>query len=581
MRRTATILALAALFSTAFVAGKAPVGSAPWHDSLPSVWFYTEGIKRVAIDGDTVAGRELLREAVRRDSTYAPAYYYISASGLHESAEEGLDMARRAHESDTMNLWYHQNYGQHLIMSGRYKEAQRVYEKLKGRRPDDPDTYRLLAALYQTNNDPWMALATLDSAELRFGRIELLGRMKRQLLLQTHQNERAMKEAEALVAQNPYDSENRVVLAEIYAVSNKDSLARVQFGEAMKLDSTDIPTLLALSDFQASRRDWNGLLATTRRLFQIDALPIKSKIEQFERLTADVKFYGQHYLQLNDLASTLAIRYPSDPGVVALYAGHLIASGETERAREHYKLHLGDRPAQDQYYHMVIDIESYLERPDSALFYVDRALELFPEKSEFHISKGNIELRSERYDRALEGYREALKYAPNDTLRSRIWNAIGDTHNQIAEAAANEKAARKAMMRCFKAYDESLRLWRDNASVLNNYAYFLSLEGRDLERALEMSSRVMALTDNNPTYIDTHAWVLYRLGRYDEAKRAIQQAVALDGGRSADILLHYGDILNALGESFTAEIYWRKALEGGVDPKEVEERFKQPKNSKK
>ena len=76
------------------------------------------------------------------------------------------------------------------------------------------------------------------------------------------------------------------------------------------------------------------------------------------------------------------------------------------------------------------------------------------------------------------------------------------------------------MKQCYKAYDRSLRYDPDNAMVLNNYAYFLSLEERDLEKALAMASRATALTDNNPTYLDTHAWVLFKLGRVDEARKS-------------------------------------------------------------
>ena len=84
-----------------------------------------------------------------------------------------------------------------------------------------------------------------------------------------------------------------------------------------------------------------------------------------------------------------------------------------------------------------------------------------------------------------------------------------------------------------------------------------------------MSSRVVALTDNNPTYLDTHAWVLFKLGRTDEAKKVLQKAVALDGQKShcAD---GYGDILHELGEQFMAEISegrGRRAEPGGTRPR--------------
>ncbi len=111
-----------------------------------------------------------------------------------------------------------------------------------------------------------------------------------------------------------------------------------------------------------------------------------------------------------------------------------------------------------------------------------------------------------------------MRHADTDSLRGVIWGMIGDAWHQQAEAgepnwtnacackgSARQKGiARKAMKECYKAYERSLRYWPDNTMVLNNYAYFLSLEERDLERALTMSSRVVALTDNNPTYLDTH-----------------------------------------------------------------------------
>lgn len=132
------------------------------------------------------------------------------------------------------------------------------------------------------------------------------------------------------------------------------------------------------------------------------------------------------------------------------------------------------------------------------------------------------------------------------------------------------------MKECYRAYDRSLSYWGDNTLVLNNYAYFLSLEERDLERALRMAERVVELTDNNPTYLDTEGWILFKLGRLEEARRVLQKAVALDAQQSADLMVHYGDILHALGEQFMAEIYWRRALEKGYNVRQIEERFQRP-----
>lgn len=593
MKRLTAITLFCLLFSSAFVAGKGAAEAPGYPDSLRSVWLYTEGIKQSAIAGDTARARELFLEAIRNDSTYAPAWYELAGNLLNTSPDEAVEPARRAFRLDTANKWYHQFYGQTLLMSDRLDEALKVYRRLLEEDPKDPDNYRIVAALYEQKRSPFMALATLDSAELRFGRIPLLSAMKRRMLVATNQIGKAVDEARAMVEAAPYEIQHHIVLADLYGVDGKDSLALAEYGRALQIDSTNVQALMALADFHTGRQDYRSLLSVTRKLFLSDALPLETKVKRFEQFTSDTRFYREYYFQLNDLASILAIRYPEDKRVVELYANHLIASGELEQALTLYKSRLGDRPPVEDFYRTVIDIETYLQHPDSVEKYVVQALELFPDKIDFHISKGHVMNSSKQYGQAVKAYKESLRYADTDSLRGVIWGMIGDTWHQQAAAGVPEwdesRAAkegrsgpyRKAMKECYKAYERSLAYRPDNAMVLNNYAYFLSLEERDLERALSMSSRVVALTDNNPTYLDTHAWVLFKLGHTDEAKKVLQKAVALDGQKSPELMVHYGDILHELGEQFMAEVYWKRALEKGYDAHQIELRLKQPAKSPK
>lgn len=574
MKRLTAIALLCLLFSTAFVAGKGPQTPSDLPDSLRSVWLYTEGVKRNTIDGDSTEARRLLYEAIRLDSAFAPAYYELASNGMFSTPDEAVELARRAWELDTANLWYRRFYGQALLLAERYDQALDVYRLLSAADAQNPDNFRILAALYEQRNNPYMALAMLDTAELRFGRIPPLSAMKRRLLVATHQTDKAIDEALAAVGEAPYDQQRRVVLADLYGVAGRDSLALAEYDAALAIDSTDAGTLLSLADFHSKRRDYRALLAVTKRLFLSDELPLEAKVRRFEQLTADTRFYREFYPQLNDLASTLAIRYPNDKRVVQLYAGHLIASGELEQALSLYKLHTADTPPEEDYFSWVIDIESYLQRPDSVALYVDRALRLFPGKVYFHIAKGNVLSRTERHAEAVGAYRESLRYADTDSLRGVIWGLIGDACHQQAEASARHaRSYARAMKACYNAYERSLRYDPDNTLVLNNYAYFLSLDGVKLDRALEMAERVVELTDNNPTYLDTYGWVLFRLGRAEEARKVIQQAIALDRQNNPELMVHYGDILQALGERFLAETYWRKALEHGYDADQIVRRL--------
>jgi Tfp pilus assembly protein PilF len=128
----------------------------------------------------------------------------------------------------------------------------------------------------------------------------------------------------------------------------------------------------------------------------------------------------------------------------------------------------------------------------------------------------------------------------------------------------------------YRAYDKALRYDPDNAVVLNNYAYYLSEEGMDLEKALEMSVMANELSPTNSTYLDTQAWIYYKLGMFEEARKVQQQAISFDSSSNSVLFLHYGDILYRLGERFMAEVYWKRALENGHDRSEIEERLKLP-----
>lgn len=582
MKRAAATLLLCTLFASALAGGGKGRTSPPaLPDSLSSFDLYVAGIGHNAIRNDTARARACFAEAVRRDSTYAPAYYELATGCVQSAPDEAVALARRAYSLDTANLWYHRLYGHTLLAARRYGEALRVYRDLTTADPHDPDNFRLLSALYEEEGQPYAAIATLDTAELRFGRIPQLTATKRRLLLATRQFDKALREAERIAADAPYEARNHTALAEIYASMDKDSLARAAYDRAFAIDSTDMATLLSLADFHNTRRDYRAQLAVVRRLFALDEMPLDSKIGFFERLTADMQFYRDHYFQLHDLASTLIVRYPSEKRVVELYARHLIASGELEQALALYKIRTDDTPPDADYFKHVIDIESYLQRPDSVKRYVDRALKLFPSMSEFHISKGHVETYAKRYDAAIKAYTESLAYTENDSLRSAVWGLIGDMwHQKSLETAAQNtpgsrgwkargRAVRTYMKECYRAYDRSLRYDADNAAVLNNYAYFLALEPRDLDRALDMAERATKLSGNNPTYLDTRAWVLHRMGRSEEARTVMRQAIALDRQQSPELMVHYGDILQALGERFMAETYWRKALEKGYDPKAI------------
>ena len=541
-------------------------GFAPQHKATrqqepqrPISELYAEAIKQSTIHHDTLKARPAIEAILRQDSSYAPAQNLLSR--LTKNRSEAVSFAEKAYLSDTTNRYYLEDYGGALVRGGEYQKAVAIFQKIV-EKSTEPDHYRILAILLDSNRRTTEALAVLDTAELRFGRIPLLGRLRQYYLLKTGKTLAAEADAHKAIEEAPYLAENHISLAEIYAMTRRDSLAIASFQRAIAIDTLAIEPWLALAEYHQKRGNKLAYLTLLDRIFASNKLPLEGKIEEWKSLSNDVSSYRKFYPQYDALIKRLYIRHPESKDVATLYAQHLILSGEINSALELCKQLIDPKSPTIEEYTRVIEIENHLNRPDSVRHYTDRALAIFPHNTDLLHMRGALALQRKEYDEALTLYNEALKHADNDTLRSSLWGAIGDVEHQ-----------RNQMKRCYKAYDKALRYHAENAMVLNNYAYFLALDNRDLERAHTMITRALSLAKNNSTYLDTMAWVLYRLERYAEAKKYMQQALSLDRSRSAELALHYGDILHALGEDFMAKTYWRKALERGAKKEEIEKRF--------
>ena len=593
--------------------------------------YYLQGIRMNSIYEDLPAAVACFNTALEYDSLHAPSYYELAI--LHfADPEKAMEYSRKANALEPGNIWFKQQLGRLYIMTGRYDEARKVYDEIVRLTPNNPENYRYLAALYEETGFPYAALTLLDSAETRFGFIEELSSYKRQLLVQTGLIDRAIAETQILTHNSPYDERNFVILGDLYARTNKDSLATEAYEQALAIDPGSIEALMSLSDFYRVRNDGTHFLSVTKRLFESDVLPLERKMTFFNDVIKNPDFYRQYYYAVNELVGTLMIKYPGNYEVVKLYAEHQINSGNVEGALATYKNALTDTSGMELY-QTIIDIESYLKHTDSVTFYAERALERFPGEIELYFTKGYGQYHMKQYDESILTLTEAVRYAPSDSLKSVLYSSMGEIAHAkdslsagyvkyferalkydpenlhalynysdfLVNTGGNPEKALKNLRNdslrsillgtigdmyyqrdslpgdrndAYRYYEKALKADPDNIHALNNYSYYLSLEDRDLEKALEMIGRVMELEPGDPTYIDTYGWILYKLGRYEEAKASLRQAVSLDAGASKELLIHYGDILYELHEYFMASVYWKKALEKGYDPVAIEERLK-------
>lgn len=156
---------------------------------------------------------------------------------------------------------------------------------------------------------------------------------------------------------------------------------------------------------------------------------------------------------------------------------------------------------------------------------------------------------------------------------------VSDLYSMMGEIYHNKGMMKEA----YAAFDSCLQAKPDNYGTLNNYAYFLSLEGKELDKAEQMSAKAVAAEPKNSTYLDTYAWVLYKLGRYADAKIYIDQTLKFSTDSTTDSTLyeHAADIYAQLGDYAAAADFCQQAIDHGGDKKALEKKARLYRNRSK
>jgi len=196
-------------------------------------------------------------------------------------------------------------------------------------------------------------------------------------------------------------------------------------------------------------------------------------------------------------------------------------------------------------------------------------IEATPDALDFYYYLAIAYHQAEQPDSVLSVCTKALEHVTTDTRKeivSNFYSIMGDIYH-----------TKKQMKEAYAAYDSALVYNPSNIGTLNNYAYYLSVERRDLDKAEEMSYKTVKAEPNNATYLDTYAWILFEKGNYAEARIYIDNAMKSDEEKSDVVVEHCGDIYFMTGDVEGALKYWKKALEMGSESKTLKEKIEKKK----
>ncbi|MCF2445066.1 tetratricopeptide repeat protein [Dyadobacter sp. CY345] len=492
-------------------------------------------------------------EQITQKSPQDPAGYYLVATALLklDRQDDALIPSKKAYDLDKTNLFYAQQLAELYAKKKKYAEAAIIYESLVTQSPENIQYGIELAAIYVFNEQFDKAIQTYDGLEKSIGITEEITHQKEQLYLRQNKLDKALAEANKLIANEPSEVSYRIELAEMLIANDKISDAVAPLEEALKINPDEAQAHVLLADIYRRNGDIEKCNQELKLVFANPNLDAEPKIRVLSGYLTMLKT-DQESGEALALAKQLVDTHPNDARTNVIYGDLLMRNGKKAEARDRYVKSTTIDGSDYKVWGAIIQLDGELNQVDSLLVHSEKALEIFPNQGLLWYSNGTAHLMKKDYKKAISSFEESLKLLTEKDMLPYIHAQLGDAYNGLGENAKSDAA-----------YDLALMENPDNDHVLNNYSYFLSLRKEKLDLALKMSERLVQQHQNNPTYLDTHAWVLYIRKDYKKAKESLEKAMRDSTNVSGTIVEHYGDVLFKLGERENAVLQWKKAKKMG------------------
>lgn len=484
-----------------------------------------------------------------------------------QDPEQTLFYAEKAANIDPHNKWYQALYAEALSVNNRFVEAAKIYEQLTLKYPTEYDYYFDWAYMLIQANKYGDAINVYDALELKLGTLEDISVQKQKLYLRLGQFDKAVAELQKLSNANPNEVRYALTLAELYQANNMPDKALEVYNQLLKTSPDNPYANLALADYYSIKGDQTLYLEYLAKALQNPELAVNIKAQRLQPMVERKAPTDKDKNLVFKMVETVLKAHPDEPLAHILYADLLYTYDQKEKSLDEFtKASQLDGSSYDVWNQMMM-INYELKNHLALNQLTTQVIELFPNQPMPYYFNGIANQQLKNYEKAIKALKQgALVSVTDENLTAQMHSLIGTIYNDIKEYDKSDSN-----------FEKALHLSPDDALILNNYSYFLSVRGENLDKAAEMSLKSNKLEPNNASFEDTYAWVLYKQKKYTEARKWIEKALTNSGNKNATLLEHYGDILFKLNETDKAVENWKAAKENGSTSELLDKKIKDQK----
>lgn len=556
MKKLPYILFLVAL-TVAIAAGARSHRSAATDSRAASDYMYLEALRAKSQEKHDVAFELLHRahELNPADRTIGAelSLYKLILSSDSDNVAQSMNLLQDYCIENPEDVYYNTRYGVLCEELSRNDEAINVWRSIHALNPDRPEfAYHLAELLAKIGGAGNLsdALAVYDSLEITEGLSIPLSSRKINIYHEQGDTAAIIAEVDRVRTASPRSVEAQVFSGDIFTMLNLTDRAKEFYDSACIIDPSSGLAKYSRARYYNHIGDSAAFIGEIFDALAERDLDLETKLSMLKGYIQETFVDSVRNPKVESLFDRLIEMHPHEHEVHYLYGSYLIAHHRYATAARQIEQALDADPSDKTQWELLTSLYMQTMELDRAEEAILRSLRYFPDNPRMYLMLGVIMMENEEYEKALKEYNNALSYADTtDTdLMSQLYQTIGDTYYKMKDSG-----------KAFEYYAKSLEQNPDNSLALNNYAYYLAEEGRDLEEAKKSILKVLLEEPENVNALDTYAWVLFKMKDYIKAREIIDETLNLMDEPNAEVLEHAGDIYFMDSEPEKALEFWKRA----------------------
>ena len=533
-------------------------------------YFFLEAM-RLKEKKDYASAFGLLQHCLDIHPNAASALYEVSQYYMFlRQVPQGQEALEKAVANAPDNYWYSQGLASLYQQQNELDKAVTLLEQMVVRFPAKQDPLFNLLDLYGRQEKYDEVISTLNRLEKRMGKNEQLSMEKFRIYLQMKDDKKAFQEIESLVQEYPMDMRYQVILGDVYLQNGKKQEAYDVYQKVLAAEPDNPMAIFSMASYYKQTGQEELYQQQLDTLLLNKKVTPDTKVGVMRQMIVENEQPDKDSTQIIALFDRIMKQEQDDPQIPMLYAQYLLSKNMEAEAVPVLEQVVDLDPTNNAARMMLIGAAVKKEDYKQIIKVCEPGIEATPDALEFYYYLAVAYNQAEKPDSVISICKRALEHKTADGKKeivSEFYSILGDMYH-----------TQKQMKEAYAAYDSALVYNPSNIGALNNYAYYLSVERRDLDKAEEMSYKTVKAEPNNATYLDTYAWILFEKGNYAEARIYIDNAMKSEGGDKSDVIVeHCGDIYYMTGDVDGALTYWKKALEMGSESKTLKQKIEKKK----